>query len=86
LLRHNDWDAAGHAYAREHNRYYRALHEGTGWIYQLIYEFGPEADTRRARALPLLAADATRLPDVLFSGPEVPLGPAVRRRMFGEEV
>jgi menaquinone-9 beta-reductase len=86
LLSHNDWGAAGHAYAREHDRYYAALHEGTGWIYQLMYEFGREADTRRACALPLLAADATRVPDVLFSGPEVPLGPAVRRRMFGEEV
>jgi len=86
LLANEDWDAAGHAYAREHDRYYHALHEGTSWIYKLIYEFGPEAETRRARALPLLAEDMTRLPDVLFSGPEAPLGESACRRLFAEEV
>jgi 2-polyprenyl-6-methoxyphenol hydroxylase-like FAD-dependent oxidoreductase len=86
LLAHDDWNAAGHEYAREHDRYYGALHEATSWIYQLIYEFGPKADIRRARALPLLAEDMTRLPDVLFSGPEVPLGELVRRRLFAEDM
>jgi hypothetical protein len=33
----------------------------------------------------MLVEDATRMPDVLFSGPEVPLDESVRRRMFGEE-
>jgi 2-polyprenyl-6-methoxyphenol hydroxylase-like FAD-dependent oxidoreductase len=85
LLTNTDWESAGHAYAEEHDRYYGALHEGTSWIYQLIYAYGPEADRRRLRALPLLLQDMTRLPDVLFSGPEVPLGEAVRRRLFAEE-
>ena len=85
LLAHKDWESAGHAYAQEHDRYYDSLHEATRWIYQLIYEYGPEADVRRARALPLLLEDLTRLPDVLFSGPEVPLGEMARRRLFAEE-
>jgi menaquinone-9 beta-reductase len=85
LLAHEDWETAGHAYAQEHDRYYGSLHEGSRWIYQLIYEYGPEADVRRARALPLLLEDLTRLPDVLFSGPEVPLGETARRRLFAEE-
>jgi hypothetical protein len=34
--------------------------------------------------LPLLAEDATRMPDAAASGPEVPLDETVRQRMFGE--
>jgi 2-polyprenyl-6-methoxyphenol hydroxylase-like FAD-dependent oxidoreductase len=85
LLSHEDWNEAGHAYAEEHDRYYGALHTGTGWIGQLFYEPGPEVDARRAKAVPLIAHDLTRIPDVLLSGPEVPLDETVRRRFFGEE-
>jgi 2-polyprenyl-6-methoxyphenol hydroxylase-like FAD-dependent oxidoreductase len=84
LLAHDNWDEAGHAYARQHDRYYAAVHKLTGWLYQMFYDAGPEAEACRARALPLIAEDATRVPDVLFSGPEVPLGEPVRRRFFGE--
>jgi menaquinone-9 beta-reductase len=85
LLTNSDWDSAGHAYAAEHDRYYGALHGGTSWIYQLMYEFSEDADIRRKRALPLLVEDMTRLPDVLFSGPEVQLGETARRRLFAED-
>lgn len=57
LLAHNDWDVAGHAYAREHDRYYAAVHEYTGLFYQMFYAVGPAADARRARALPLIAQE-----------------------------
>jgi menaquinone-9 beta-reductase len=85
LVANNDWDAAGHAYAGEHDRYYGAVHQVTSWIYQLLYEVGSKADERRARALPFFLNDMTRLPDVLFSGPEIPIGEAARRRLFVEE-
>jgi 2-polyprenyl-6-methoxyphenol hydroxylase-like FAD-dependent oxidoreductase len=85
LLVEDDWDKAGHAYAEEHDRYYAAVHKFTGWVYQLFYETGPEADARRTRALPRLGEDMTRMPDALFSGPEVPLDEIVRRRFFGED-
>jgi 2-polyprenyl-6-methoxyphenol hydroxylase-like FAD-dependent oxidoreductase len=85
LLDHDDWDAAGHVYAEEHDRYYGALHRATGWFWQLFYETGPAADLRRAKAFPLLAEDRTRMPDFLLSGPEVSLDETVRRRFFGEE-
>ena len=85
LLAGEDWAAAGHAYAAEHDRYYAAVHRVDGWFADVFMEVGPEADERRARALPLIAADQTRIPDVPFSGPEQPADDAARRRFFGEE-
>jgi len=84
LLSHEDWEAAGHAYAEEHDRYYGALHTVTGWFGQILYESGPEAEARRAKAMPLIAQDGSRVPDHLFSGPDLPLDESVRRRFFGE--
>jgi hypothetical protein len=33
----------------------------------------------------LIAEDMSRIPDAIFSGPEVPLDETVRKRFFGEE-
>ncbi len=85
LLHHQDWGAAGHAYAEEHDRYYGALHTALSWFWKLFYETGPEAEAQRSRAFPLLAQDRARIPDVLMNGPAVPLDEKVRRRFFGEE-
>jgi 2-polyprenyl-6-methoxyphenol hydroxylase-like FAD-dependent oxidoreductase len=85
LLSYPDWGKGGHAYAEEHDRYYGALHKATGWFGQLFHEVGPEADVRRARAFPRIAQDTSRIPDVLQSGPEVPLTETVRQCFFGEE-
>jgi len=56
----------------------------TGWFYDMLQRLGPEADARRARALPLIAQDPTRVPDTLFSGPEAPLRADARARFFGQ--
>ena len=85
LLAHADWDAAGHAYAGEHDRYYGVIHTVDNWLTELFLAIGPDADARRAKALPLIAQDATRVPDHYASGPELPLNETVRRRFFGEE-
>ncbi len=85
LLRHEDWDKAGHAYAEEHDRYYQVAHTMESWMTQMFMEMGPEADARRARALPLWREDRTRQPDVLLSGPDQRLDEAAHRRFFGEE-
>jgi len=85
LLAHDDWDAAGHAYASAHDRHYGAVHEYTGLLYEMFYTVGAAADARRARAFPLIGQEPERVPDGLVSGPEVPLGEAVKRRFFGEE-
>lgn len=85
LLAHADWNEAGHAYAEEHDRYYGALHTAMSWFGQIFLDSGPEAEARRAKAMPLIAQDETRVLDHGFSGPELPLDETVRRRFFGEE-
>ena len=86
LLETEDWDAAAHAYADEHDRYYRVIHEVSRAFHEMFMFSGPEADARRARALPLIAADPRRVPDHLFAGPELPWNAEVRRRFFAEDV
>ena len=76
---------AGHAYAEQHDQYYSILHTATRWIGQFIYDTGQEADARRARAIPLLAQDQTRMPDHIFTGPDRPVDESTRTRLFGEE-
>jgi 2-polyprenyl-6-methoxyphenol hydroxylase-like FAD-dependent oxidoreductase len=84
LLRTDDWDAAGHAYAAEHDAYYATLHAMEDWMTRLFMEVDAAADARRQRALPLMMEDPTRMPDVLFSGPNAPLTEADRIRFIGE--
>jgi 2-polyprenyl-6-methoxyphenol hydroxylase-like FAD-dependent oxidoreductase len=85
LLTHTDWDAAGHAYAMEHDRHYGVIHRVDNWLTQMFFAIGPEAEACRARALPLIAQDETRAPDHGSSGPDLPADETVRRRFFGEE-
>jgi menaquinone-9 beta-reductase len=85
LLRSTDWDIAGHDYAREQDRYYGKLRTVAGWFREFFMITGPEADARRARALPLIGQDPTRVPDLLFSGPEISLASDARARFFGED-
>ena len=85
LLRHENWDEAGNAYAEEHDRYYRVTHTMESWMTKILMETGPEADARRERALPQWREDRTRHPDVFFSGPDQILDETARRRFFGDE-
>jgi 2-polyprenyl-6-methoxyphenol hydroxylase-like FAD-dependent oxidoreductase len=86
LLRTDDWDAAGNAYAEEHKRQFDALHTVESWFTALFMEPGAQADARRAKALPPLAMDQDRLHDAFFSGPDcAPADDAARRRFFGED-
>jgi menaquinone-9 beta-reductase len=85
LLAHDDWEAAGHEYAKEHDWHYGVIHTVNNLLSQMFFALGPEAEARRAKALPLIAADETRVPDHITSGPELPLDETVRRRFFGEE-
>jgi 2-polyprenyl-6-methoxyphenol hydroxylase-like FAD-dependent oxidoreductase len=85
LLRNEDWDIAGHDYAREQDRYYGKLRTVASWFREFFMITGPEADARRARALPLIGQDPTRVPDLLFSGPEISVACDARARFFGED-
>jgi menaquinone-9 beta-reductase len=84
LLSSNDWDAAGLAYARDHQVYFGAIHNVETWMADLFLQAGAEADAVRARALPLIVADPTRAPGHLLSGPDLPCDELVRKRFFGE--
>jgi 2-polyprenyl-6-methoxyphenol hydroxylase-like FAD-dependent oxidoreductase len=81
----DDWDAAGHAYAEEHDRHYGVVHTVDNWLSEFLMGTGPEAVARRERALPLIAEDGTRMPDLFALGPETPATEGVRRRFYGEE-
>ena len=85
LLATQDWNAAAHAYAKEHDDYFETVRILGDWYWSLLLETGPEADARRAKALPLIAQDNTRMFDLFGLGPEVPATEATRQRFFGEE-
>jgi 2-polyprenyl-6-methoxyphenol hydroxylase-like FAD-dependent oxidoreductase len=85
LFSHKDWEAAGREYARLHNWHYGVIHKVDNWLTQMFFALGPEAEARRARALPLIAEDVSRVPDHIASGPELPSDDTIRRRFFGEE-
>lgn len=85
LLCHEDWDQAGQAYAREHDRYFGVTHTVETWMTRMLMDTGPEADARREMVLPRWREDRTRQPDVFFSGPDQTVDETVRRRFFGEE-
>jgi 2-polyprenyl-6-methoxyphenol hydroxylase-like FAD-dependent oxidoreductase len=86
LLAQADWDAAGHTYACEQNRFCTTIRTVTGWLRDFFLTTGSVADARRAHALPLIGQDNTRIPDLVFSGPDIPLAPNARARLFGEDV
>ena len=86
LIGIKDWNIAAHDYAKEHDRYYGALHRVERWLTDLFYECGYEADTRRARALPVLAREPDRWLDIVGLGPEAPSEEVSRQRLFAEDL
>jgi len=85
LLSHDDWPAAADRYAEEHDRDVNVMINVETWLTQLFLDGGPEAESRRAQALPLIMTDPTRIPNHLNSGPELPFDDSIRSRLFGEE-
>jgi len=79
-----DWVAAGNRYAVQHRRYSSACHTIEGWLRTLFQDPSPIAAALRQKAMPLIAEDPTRVPDNLFSGPDLPVDDDVRARLFGE--
>ena len=51
---------------------------------ELFLTVGPEAEARRATAMPLIARDGDRIRDALSRGPDMEVGEAERQRMLGE--
>jgi len=84
LLADDDWDKAADAYATEHDRYYGAVHSREDLLTEFFYGISAEAKARRDRAMPLINEDPSRVPDYVFSGPELPLDEGVKAHLFGE--
>jgi menaquinone-9 beta-reductase len=84
LIKNDDWDAAGDAYATEHDEYHRIMRNVNNWSTDLFLAQGPAAQARRDRALPLIANDKSRIPLHHLAGPDAPADEVVRRRLFGE--
>ena len=84
LTNNSDWEAAGHRYAEQHQRSFHACHVVERWLRTLFQDPSREAAALRAKAMPLIAEDPTRVPDHIFSGPDLPLNEEVRARLFGE--
>ena len=80
-----DWEAAGHAYAKEHARYVHVNPFREPMVLRVLSGHGAKADARRARALPLIAEDPNRQPHAGFSGPDIPVDQAVKNRFFAED-
>ncbi len=84
LSTNSDWNAAGHRYADQHGKYFLDCHTVEGWLRTLFQDPSSKAAGIREKAMPLIAQDPTRVPDHLFSGPDLPVSENVRARLFGE--
>src|ERR1019366_1806678 len=73
LISNSNWDAAGHRYADQHQRSFLACHTVEGWYRAVFQDPSPESTALRAKAMPLIAEDPTRVPDHILSGPDLPL-------------
>jgi 2-polyprenyl-6-methoxyphenol hydroxylase-like FAD-dependent oxidoreductase len=87
LAADRDWDRAGHEYASAHDAYHSIVHRCDNWYTGLLLELGPEAEVRRAHALPHVLADPERLHDTPIGGPDrYPADEAARQRFFALDV
>jgi menaquinone-9 beta-reductase len=84
LCANSDWELAGHRYADQHGKYFLDCHTVEGWFRTLFQNPSPAASALRQKAMPLITQDPTRVPDHLFSGPDLPANDQVRARFFGE--
>ncbi|MEP6731186.1 MAG: FAD-dependent monooxygenase [bacterium] len=83
LRANSDWNIAIAQYALEHDEYYGALHRIHDWMTDLTWTPGPEADERRSRVFPQIAADPRGFPDLVGLGPFGPSDERARRLMLG---
>jgi 2-polyprenyl-6-methoxyphenol hydroxylase-like FAD-dependent oxidoreductase len=86
LIANDDWDEAGHAFAESVDEMWAPIRTVELWFTEMFMGASEEANAARARALPLIAQDVTRVPDVFNSGPDsIAIDEAARRRFFGED-
>jgi 2-polyprenyl-6-methoxyphenol hydroxylase-like FAD-dependent oxidoreductase len=81
LLADNDWEAAGHAYAREHDQYYAVVRTVDNLNARLFLRHGPAGDAHRAKIFPTIAKDPGL---VQFHGPDFPPSEEAIQLLSGE--
>lgn len=84
LAANPDWNAAADQYAEKHRRWRSACNTVEKWLRTLFQDPSSQSAALRERAMPLIAQDPSRVPDHIFSGPELPVNEEVRARFFGE--
>ena len=85
LLETDDWRTALERYAQEHDEYSSALRRILGWMTELFWTPGPEADDRRGRVFARMAQDPREFPDSVGLGPFGPSDERARRLTLGLE-
>jgi len=83
LLETDDWGAALAKYAKEHDDLYMKLHNILGWMTQLFWTPGPEADARREKVNGKMAVNPMAYPDAAGLGPFGPCDETARRLLLG---
>jgi 2-polyprenyl-6-methoxyphenol hydroxylase-like FAD-dependent oxidoreductase len=83
LRESEDWTAALHRYAREHDEYYDALRRILGWMTDFFWAPGLSADERRSRVFPRMKSDPRGFPDYIGQGPFGPNDEQARRLILG---
>jgi 2-polyprenyl-6-methoxyphenol hydroxylase-like FAD-dependent oxidoreductase len=81
----DDWEAAGHGWADEHDRYHRVIREVNNCYAELFMDPTATGEAKRRRALPRIAEDPSRVPQHHFAGPDLPAGTQLRARFLGVE-
>ena len=85
LRSHDDWQAAGMAYAAIRDGYYQSLRTAHDWYATMFMDPGPAGQVRRRKAIPRISQDMTRMPDLFALGPLTPVDETARKRFFGED-
>jgi 2-polyprenyl-6-methoxyphenol hydroxylase-like FAD-dependent oxidoreductase len=83
LRENSDWNIALDHYAKEHDEYYSALHRILGWMTELTWTPGPQADERRGRVFPRMISDPIGFPDSIGLGPFGPSDEQARKLVLG---
>jgi 2-polyprenyl-6-methoxyphenol hydroxylase-like FAD-dependent oxidoreductase len=83
LCESNDWNAAVCRYTVEHDEYYSTLRRILGWMTELTWAPGPEADERRGRVYSRMLSDPEGFPDPIGLGPFGPNDDQARRLILG---
>ena len=78
-----DWSHALDRYAKEHDEYSSALRRVLGWMTELTWTPGPEADERRGRVFPRMMSDPRGFPDTVGQGPFGPSDEQARKLVLG---